>query len=183
MPFEVESPAAVDRLEGEALRHYEHRPEQSPADPRIADVRSFHKTDLGNSELLANWHGDELRYCPVWSTWLVWDGTRWRIDDTGAVYRLAAETVRELYSLAGKIDDSEERKSVATHAFKCESKARLDAMVALAATNAALVIQPESVPIVVEGLGRRCKQASYYAALDPVALAGLRMASSIHRSL
>ena len=41
----------------------------------------------------------------------------------------------------------------------------------------------ESVPIVVEGLGRRCKQASYYAALDPVALAGLRMASSIHRSL
>ncbi len=124
---------------------FKQQPAVSPDDPRLADLQRFHKTDLGNSELLATWHGDELRYCPAWNKWMAWDGQRWKIDDTGAVYRKAAEIVRERYALAGKIDDQDERKRVATHAFKCESKARLDAMVALAATNAALVIQPDAL--------------------------------------
>ena len=149
MPFDIEGPEAVARLENEARKRgsVNGSPEQAKvsADPRLADVRSVHQTDLGNSGLLASWHGAELRYCPAWGKWLAWDGTRWRIDDTGAVYRMAVETVRELYALAGKIDDQDERKRVATHAFKCESKARLDAMVALAATNAALVIQPDAL--------------------------------------
>src|SRR5436305_2058787 len=31
-------------------------------------------TDLGNARRLVARHGREIRYCPSWNSWLVWDG-------------------------------------------------------------------------------------------------------------
>ncbi len=106
------------------------------------DLADFRATDLGNAELLVRRHGGDLRYSHAWAKWLAWDGNRWATDDSGEVYRRAAATVRELYSAAGSIPDDDRRKSIATHAVKCESKSRLDAMVGLAENQAEMVIRP-----------------------------------------
>src|SRR5262249_51671692 len=39
-----------------------------------------HLTDLGNARRLVASHGNDLRYCAAWHTWLVWDGKRWAKD-------------------------------------------------------------------------------------------------------
>ena len=49
------------------------------------------RTDLANCRRLINSHGDNIRYCHPWRTWLVWNGVRWRPDDDGAIVRLAKD--------------------------------------------------------------------------------------------
>ena len=45
------------------------------------DVRiSSNWTDASNGRRLALAHGQNLRWCDLWGSWLVWDGKRWVID-------------------------------------------------------------------------------------------------------
>src|SRR5215211_2988852 len=67
-------------------------------------------TDTGNAERLADRHGANLRYCYPWGTWLVYDGTRWRVDDRGAVVRLAKDTARGIFEEAKEARDDETAK-------------------------------------------------------------------------
>jgi putative DNA primase/helicase len=92
----------------------------------------FNLTDLGNAERLVHRHGDKLCYCQALGGWFVWDGTRWRRDDTGEVERLAKETIRSIYVEAGNEPDDVRRKALADHAKRSESRSRLEAMIALA---------------------------------------------------
>jgi hypothetical protein len=55
-----------------------------------------HLTDSGNAKRMATRHGHDLRYCDPWSKWLIWDGSRWRIDDTQRIKALSKETVISL---------------------------------------------------------------------------------------
>lgn len=43
----------------------------------------------------ADRHADGLRYVAKWSKWMVWDGVRWRPDDTLAVFDMARLICRE----------------------------------------------------------------------------------------
>jgi len=88
-------------------------------------------TDLGNAERLADQHGQDLRFSKHLG-WLVWDGRRWKIDETGEVQRRAALTVRSIYIEAAKEPDDRERAAIANHAKKSESARSLAAMVSLA---------------------------------------------------
>jgi hypothetical protein len=54
-------------------------------------------TDIGNAQRFAAEHGHGVRHCWPWNKWLVWDGTRWRVDDTGTIKALAKKTVLKLY--------------------------------------------------------------------------------------
>jgi putative DNA primase/helicase len=62
--------------------------------PEREDVR---QTDVGNARRLVELHGKDLRYVHVWKTWLLWDGTRWRPDDSGEAMRRAKETIDALF--------------------------------------------------------------------------------------
>ena len=112
---------------------------------RQGDLEGFRYTDLANSELMVRWYGPELRFCHAWRKWLCWDGRRWKVDDSGAVYRRAVDTVRSLYDVAADIDDTARRTSIAEWAIKSESRARLDSMVALAANHADVLVQPSEL--------------------------------------
>lgn len=92
-------------------------------------------TDLGNSERLIARHGGDLRYCHAWRKWLVWDGTRWAIDDRGAVKERAKDTVRSIYAEAGAVDDEGERKALSSHARRSEARQRVEAMISLAESS------------------------------------------------
>ena len=62
-------------------------------DPDVAE----HLTDLGNAQRLVRLHGHDLRFVHAWG-WMTWDSKRWERDVTGAVARLAKETVLSFYS-------------------------------------------------------------------------------------
>ena len=132
----------------EALASVEQVYQRPPREPwakphprvKAADLDGFHFSDLANAELMVKWFGPDLRYCHTWRKWLVWDGKRWKVDDTGAVVRQAADTVHSLYKLTSTIQDKEKRKELAKHALKCEAKRSLDAMISLAESQSEIVI-------------------------------------------
>ena len=113
--------------------------------PRAADLDGFRFTDLATAELMVKWYGRELHYSHAWHKWLAWEGKRWKVDDTGAVVRRAADTVRLLYDVAGTIKESKERERLVRHALSYEAKKKLDAMIALAASRLDIVVLPEQL--------------------------------------
>jgi hypothetical protein len=59
-----------------------------------------HLTDRGNAIRLACDHGEDLRHSWPWKKWLVWDGRRWRLDDSGEAARRAKQVLVDLYRWA-----------------------------------------------------------------------------------
>jgi putative DNA primase/helicase len=99
-------------------------------------------TDLGNAERFVFQHGENVRYCYPWAKWLVWTGSRWALDDSGMVHRLAKETVKGIYREAAQAPD-EERKSLAKHAARSESAVAIEAMLKLARSE--VPVSPEDL--------------------------------------
>ena len=100
--------------------------------------RQFKLTQLGNAERFENQHGDEVMYCYAWKKWLIWDGRRWCVDESGEVDRRAKQTVR---SIAGEIKATatdDVKSAYAAFARRSESKYGIDAMVNLPAPRATL---------------------------------------------
>lgn len=118
----------------------------SPAPEGAAPERSK-TSDLANAERLVARHRNEIRYCHAWGKWLVWDGRRWRLDDTAEIVRRAKETVRSIYAEAADAEDQRERQQIANWAKQSESKSRIDAMVSLASSEA-------GIPVLVDQLDR-----------------------------
>jgi putative DNA primase/helicase len=117
----------------------------------------LHLTDMGNAQRFVRDHGDDVQHCHPWRKWLVWDGQRWRIDDTGEPQRRAKVTIRALYDYAaaalailqaGEGDDSQ-RSGMASwvmrllnHARKSEDARALARMLDLARSEPGVPILP-----------------------------------------
>jgi len=105
---------------------------------------NFNLTQFGNAERLVHSHGSNVRFCPAWKSWLVWDGTRWRRDEHDQIYRLATQTIRAMGREAGNIE--EELASIQkNYAKRCESKSELDAMVSLAAKIGEVIVTTDQL--------------------------------------
>jgi putative DNA primase/helicase len=55
------------------------------------------RSDLANAWRLARDHGNKMRWCKAWGEWLIWDNTRWKIDDTYQAEGFANETAYKLF--------------------------------------------------------------------------------------
>src|SRR5262249_39735897 len=130
--------------------------------PQVPD---HHRTDLGNARRLVEEHGLDLRYCYAWDKWLVWDGIRWQMDQSGEVHRRAKQTVGKMYEEAqGKVGrlkkeleplpakdprreqlsrELKEAESGLKHAQRSESAARLEAMLTVAQSEPGVPVRPE----------------------------------------
>jgi len=89
-------------------------------------------TDLGNAERFARMFKGQVKYCKKFCNWLIWDGIRWKIDDSGAIMGYAAKCVRDMYHDAADIDKTEVRDALLAHAKKSEALSRMNALVTLA---------------------------------------------------
>ena len=78
-------------------------------DPRSARAGRQTADGRGNAERLVARHGRVLRYCQASKKWLVYDGRRWRMDAVAEVWRLAKDTVRQIYAEASQAETEEER--------------------------------------------------------------------------
>lgn len=108
-----------------------------------AGTLAVHCTDLGNARRLVALHGDDLRFCHPWGKWMVWDGRRWRVDDTGEARRRAKESVQTLYSEAAQETDDNRRRELTKHALRSESADKIRAMLAMAESESGIAITPE----------------------------------------
>lgn len=102
-------------------------------------------TDLGNAERLVAYANGSIHYSHQRDKWLIWDGRRWSMNDDGEIFRLATNTIRQMYkdaaqlaSAAGESDDSDTRTGLASASEslvewgrKTESRSRIDAMIYL----------------------------------------------------
>lgn len=116
--------------------HREPPPTRGASAGRPAkDPRKCLCTDLGNAERLFLRHGRNLRYSHPMKAWLVWDGRRWKEDDTAAAERMAHNTVRAIWDEALKAKDAgehEECKMLREWAHKSEGAGRINALLSLA---------------------------------------------------
>jgi len=115
----------------------------SEAGTHTTDERRL--TDMGNAERLIVQHGRDLRYCSPWKCWLVWDGSRWKKDETYEPMRKAKETVRRIYAEAAEVDDDASRQQLVKHARRSESRTRLEAMVHLAMSEKGIPLLPDEL--------------------------------------
>lgn len=91
---------------------------------------SYPLTDSGNGERLRVLYGEDIRFCPEFKKWLLWDGCRWRIDtDAATVTQFAKNMVRLLHDQAKALalEDGPLCKLVQQHARASESQAGISA--------------------------------------------------------
>ena len=86
-----------------------------------------------------------LRYCHPWGKWLIWDGKRWRLDNTGMVEHFAKRTARSILNEAAEEPDSTQRGKLIDFAKASESAVRLAAIVKRAQSELGIPILPDAL--------------------------------------
>jgi putative DNA primase/helicase len=99
-----------------------------PAEP--AGIHNL--TDSGNGEYLAACYGHDVRRDHKRERWLLWRGHRFQPDADAEIRRLAKTAMRQRFRDAAALDDPDARSRLAKWALSSESRARLDALLALA---------------------------------------------------
>ena len=108
------------------------------------------QTDRANSRRLAHKYGHEIRYCHPWRKWLIWDGMRWRRDDSGDIMRRAKDVADHLWNDAADYAreqrlTGEDLKPLFAFAKSCAASTRLAAMIQLTASEPGIPIQPDQL--------------------------------------
>jgi putative DNA primase/helicase len=101
-------------------------------------------TDTYNARALVRDHGQDLRYCYPWKSWLVWTGTHWERDTNGMVLRRAKQSIRHLARQADALHDDEALRTLLDHIKKSLSTTALKAMVEGAQNEEGIPVQPEA---------------------------------------
>ncbi len=123
---DITEPAVIaDRSEQEAFFSDERK--------RAEKTDALRLSDAGNAEALVVEHGRDIRYVNDERGWRVWDGVRWNADKTSQISRLAKGTMRKMTNQAAEIVDTERRDKRVKWYLGCESRSRLENVVALAA--------------------------------------------------
>ena len=104
-------------------------------------------TELGNAARLVAAQGTSMRFCHPWARWLVWDGRRWQLDETGEATRRAKGTVQGLLAEAAATADDESRKRLAAHALRSQSDRAIRAMLSLAQSELGIPILPDQLDV------------------------------------
>jgi len=104
-----------------------------------------HLTDVGNGQRFAQQHGEWVKYCWVWRSWLVWTGTHWRRDPGDGVLELAKATAKAIYLEAGGAANPDDRERLARWAAQSENEKRLRSMLALAQSEPGIPVLPDQL--------------------------------------
>lgn len=123
-------------------------PEPEAIDPADTNAPTgMFDTDLGNARRLIAAHGEDLRWISQWGKhpWLVWSGTRWARDFTGETQRRAKHTADAIFTEALCEPDEKARRERLRFATRSQDRPRIEAMVALAATEPGIPIEPKDL--------------------------------------
>lgn len=124
----IANPRDLTKIEDRRNGHHGSTAEDATGAPAATSQLC---TDLGNARRFADQHGARARYVKQWG-WQVWTGTHWAEDETGAIYRLARQTVRSIFGEAERAASDDTAKVIGRWAMQSQSKTRLDALIGLA---------------------------------------------------
>jgi putative DNA primase/helicase len=98
--------------------------------------QSLDLTDIGIGEIIADQHGDALRYIASADQWLTWNprDRRWRDDDVLERYELAKVTADTLMDGAHNVEDDKARKAAVAAAIKARAWGRMTSALSCAGT-------------------------------------------------
>jgi P4 family phage/plasmid primase-like protien len=100
-------------------------------------------TDYGNAERLVDRYNGSLHYCRALKAWIIWNKTRWEVDETGVVVRMAKKVVRKIPEEAKDAQTDARRDAIRNWSQKSESAGKLAAMIALAETEPGISVLPD----------------------------------------
>jgi putative DNA primase/helicase len=115
------------------------RPWKAPGTPQRVPL-----TDLGNARRLVAAHGNDIRFCHHWGDWLSWDGTRWRLDESGEIVRRAKSVVDAMWAEVPATAEVE-RTALAKHVITSSRSDRISAMVKLAQSEPGVPVSPNDL--------------------------------------
>jgi putative DNA primase/helicase len=119
-------------------------------------------TELGNAKRFIRQHGQNLRFVQLWKKWLMWDGTRWAVDDTYKVIQRAKETVRSLPTELASIQEDEKRRAFLQHIARSEGYRWIANIVELAKSEPGVPVSSDQLdadPWVLKHLQRHARPA------------------------
>lgn len=128
-------PYPTEKVREKVVRVYEKYAAGEAEKLKWSDLR----TELGYAREFVRLHGDDVRFVVLWKKWLRWDGTRWKLDDTGEVRRLAKRFTRAATQAALDAND----KDAIQICLRMEQARKLEAWLSLAATEAEVAISPD----------------------------------------
>jgi putative DNA primase/helicase len=111
---------------------------------RQARHQTLPLSDQTNAEALVRTHGKDLRYSHPAKQWYVWDGRRWRADETAAIMRFAKSTIKAMAACIPEMDDDQAKASLA-HIKTSLSAPRLKSMVELATSEPGIPVLPHEL--------------------------------------
>jgi putative DNA primase/helicase len=111
--------------------------------PPAINAESF--TDMENAKRFAAEHGAEVRYLSRWRRWLVWDGRRWRDDDTAGVQSRAKATVAKASLGVCAIGDEDKRNKMKRLALASQRAGRINGLIELARSEPGISITPDQL--------------------------------------
>lgn len=97
--------------------------------------------DTGNALRLVDKCCDRIRYVAEHKRWLIWNGSRWVVDDVRFVIELAKATAKSIYGEAATATTRELGDALAKHAHRSLDVARIKAMIELAASDPRIVVR------------------------------------------
>ena len=115
--------------------------------PQSAVVTQEPYTELGNARRFIKQHGQDLRYVSLWKKWLIWDGTRWAVDDTYNVIQRAKGTVRSLPTELASIQEDEKRRAFLQHIARSEGYRWIANIVELAKSEPGVPVSSDQLDV------------------------------------
>ncbi len=99
-------------------------------------------TDTWNGEQLVKRHGENIRYCAKWKSWILWNKKRWEEDESIKIQAMAKDTIKNFHKLIGKIEDEKERDQFINHIKSSESMTKRRYMVEAAMSEPGIPVMP-----------------------------------------
>lgn len=133
--FERTWQKAADSYRMKAVRKHQGGPEEVDSIPCHFDDPE-NCTQLAMSNMFREMFGRDIRYEHTWGKWLIWDGSRWQIDKTGQIMKLAKQVAEKVWDIVSEHESHLERYS--DLAFSVSTRGYLRSIVDLAASDCAI---------------------------------------------
>lgn len=113
----------------------------------MAGVDGYRYTDAGNAARLLDGNRDRIRFVSRWGRWLVYDGTRWRLDHADTVVsHLAAQIGAQLVGRVPEVYAQPDKlRPLLAHVRRAESASGIAATLTLAASVPGVAIDHEAL--------------------------------------
>jgi putative DNA primase/helicase len=109
----------------------------------LAEIKQLPYTDLGNAKRFVEFHKGNLRYVPVWKTWMVYNGSRWIEKDNSGIVPCVDQVLQNMHIEAEKMERNSDGAELLDHAEKSESEHHIMAMIRLAQGLPGVAIDPD----------------------------------------